>query len=426
MKRRIPLGMTLALIMLAVALSISLTMVFAMDRFSSTVNSVNKRQAMFDYLTEVDKAARQNYAGEIDEPALQERLAEAYITGIGDPYAEYLTADEYADQLRRSAGTEEGFGIRLSRLAVSGAVVVTGVDEGSPAALAGVAIGDVIVAIDDTTITADAAGLAKALAALNDQPKVLLTVQRGEKKQAFDLATSAYAIVSVSGQVLHDTIGYVRITTFNDATAEQFYSTMNSLTAKKVTSFIFDLRGNAGGSVDIAAEITGYLMPRGTFARSTASDGTVTPLSSASAYELTVPTVTLVDAGTAGEAELLAGSLREFSLTTIIGVQTAGRARVQNYFPISSDNAAVKLSVAELSLVDGGSWEGTGIQPDEFVAIGSDTLSLQLLTEETDAQLRRAVEWLGNTVTPDVSDVSDASDVSDSSDASVESRETSD
>lgn len=427
MKKRIPLGMTLALILLAVALSISLTMMFAMDRFSSTVNSVNKRQAMFDYLTEVDKAARQNYAGDIDEPALQERLAEAYITGIGDPYAGYLTADEYAAQQRRAAGTEEGFGIGLSRLAGTGEVVVTSVDEGSPAALAGVAIGDLVTAINDTAITADAAGLSKALSALNEQTKVLFTVQRGGKKQAFDLTSGAYVIVSVSGQVLHDNIGYIRVTAFNDATAEQFYGAFESLTSKKVTSFIFDLRGNIGGSVDIAAEITGYLLPHGTFASSTASDGTVTPLSSASAHELTVPTVTLVDARTAGEAELLVGALRQSSLTTVIGVQTAGRALTQSYFPISSDNAAVKLSVAELSLVSGGSWEGKGITPDETVSLGADALNLSLLTEETDAQLRRAVEYLQATVAPpevsEVSDVSDTSDSSDGSDVSDESQE---
>ncbi len=418
MKKRIPLGMTLALIMLAVALSISLTMVFAMDRFSSTVNSVNKRQAMFDYLTEVDKAARQNYAGDIDEPALQERLAEAYITGIGDPYAGYLTADEYVELLQRNAGTAEGFGIELSRLTVTGNVVVSSVDEGSPAALGGVAVGDVVTAINDTEITADPVGLSTALSALHEQTKVLLTVRRGEKKQAFDLTRAAYAIVSVSGKVIRDNIGYIRVTTFNDATAEQFYNVFDSLTAKKVTSFIFDLRGNVGGSVDIAAEITGYLLPRGTFARSTASDGTVTPLSSASAHELTVPTVTLVDTQTAGEAELLAGALRQFSLTTVIGVQTAGRAFVQGYFPISSDNAAVRLSVAELSLVDGGSWEGSGITPDETVPLSGDTISLSLLTEETDTQLKRAVETLQATVTPEVSDASDASDVSETSDSS--------
>ena len=418
MKKRIPLGMTLALIMLAVALSISLTMVFAMDRFSSTVNSVNKRQAMFDYLTEVDKAARQNYAGDIDEPALQERLAEAYITGIGDPYAGYLTADEYAASQRRSAGTEEGFGIGLSFLAATGEVVVSAVDEGSPAALAGVALGDVVTSVNDTAVTPDTAGMNLALSALGEQTKVLLTVTRGGKKQAFDLTSGAYAIVSVSGQVLHDNIGYIRITAFNDATAEQFYTAFESLTAKKVTSFIFDLRGNTGGSVDIAAEITGYLLPRGTFAHSTASDGTVTPLSSASAHELTVPTVTLVDARTAGEAELLAGALRQSALTTVIGVQTAGRARVQGYFPISSDNAAVKLSVAQLSLVGSDSWEGKGITPDEVVPLTVDALNLAMLTEETDAQLHRAVEILQAAVTPEVSDVSDTSDTSDVSDTS--------
>ena len=425
MKKRIPLGMTLALILLAVALSISLTMVFAMDRFSSTVNSVSKRQAMFDYLTEVDKAAREHYAGDIDELALQGRLASAYVTGIGDPYASYLTASEYAAQQRRSAGREEGFGIGLSRSATTGEVVVVAVDENSPAALAGVLVGDVVLSINDTQIAADAAGLASAQSALGEQTKVLLTVHRGGQNQAFDLASAPYTLVSVWGWVMHDNIGYIRVTTFNDETADQFYSTFNRLSSQGVTSFIFDLRGNTGGSVDIAAEITGYLLPSGTFAYSTDSKENATRLSSTSAYQLTVPTVTLVDVRTAGEAELFAAALQQAHLTTVIGVQTAGRAMVQEYFPIRSDNAAVRLSVAKLSLADGSSWEGAGITPDETVPLGTSELNLSLLTEETDAQLKRAIEWLGAIVSPpevsDVSDMSDASDASDISDVSDES-----
>ena len=111
MNRKIPLGLSLALLLIVACLSVTLTMVFAMDRFSSTVNEVTKRQAQFDYLAEIDKAVRQNYRGTINESKLREAVASVYMQNIGDRYADYLTADEYAALQRARAGKGEGFGI---------------------------------------------------------------------------------------------------------------------------------------------------------------------------------------------------------------------------------------------------------------------------------------------------------------------------
>ena len=132
-------------------------------------------------------------------------------------------------------------------------------------------------------------------------------------------------------------------------------------------------------------------MPRGNFANATASDGTVTALSAVSAYEMKLPTVTLVNGATAGEAELFAGVLQEFGLTTVVGDQTAGRAMVQEYFPLPSDNAAVKLSVSELSLLKAGSWEGKGITPDRKVALSKVSEYLDLIDDADDVQLQAAM-----------------------------------
>ena len=391
MKKRIPLATVLALVLMAIALSVSATMIFAMNRFSTTVSNVSARQALFDYLTSVDKVVRQNYAGTVDEEELKEQLSSAYIRSIGDKYVAYLTSDEYAAAQKRIAGTVTGFGVEVALKSEANQLVVSSVAVGSPAALAGMQAGDVITARDGEVVFATAKGLADIRSDLEDYSKILLTVDRAGKKQSFELVSGTYAVISVTGKMIGD-VGYIRISDFNDTTAGQFSAMVEQHVAAGAKSLVFDLRGNTGGTLAAATEVIGYLTPRGNFANSTVSDGTTTALSAASAYELELPTVTLVNALTAGEAELFAGVLQEFSLTTVVGDQTAGRAMVQEYFPLSTDNAAVKLSVSELSLLKGGSWEGKGILPDRKISLSETAEYLDLIDDADDAQLQAALE----------------------------------
>lgn len=390
MKKRIPIATVLALVFMAIALSVSATMIFAMNRFSTTVSDVSARQALFDYLTNVDKSVRQNYAGTVDEELLKENLASAYIQSIGDKYADYLTPDEYAAVQKKTAGTVSGFGLEMTLQSSPDTIVVSSVAVGSPADLAGMKAGDVVLSRDGEPVDVTVKGLADLRADLDDYAKILLTVEREGKQQSFELVSGTYAVISVTGKMIGN-VGYIRISDFNDTTAGQFSAMLEQHLAAGAESFIFDLRQNGGGSLAAATEIVGYLMPRGSFANVTGSDGTVTALTATSAYEMELPSVTLVNGQTAGEAELFAGVLQEFSLTTLVGDQTAGRALVQEYFPLSSDNAAVKLSVSELSLIKGGSWEGKGLTPDRKVSLEKTDEYLDLIEDAEDAPLQTAL-----------------------------------
>lgn len=401
MNKKIPLGLALALLLIVSCLSISLTMVFAMDRFSSTVNEVAKRQAMFDYITEIDKSVRQNHTGTINESKLREALASAYMQNVGDKYADYLTADEYAAAQKTRKGTADGFGISLTR-GSEGEALVSSLDLGSPAHAAGIQAGDVITAINDMTL-GELSGYSLAREELEAVSKAVLTVKRGDKTMSFSLVRNEYTSISVTGRMI-GTIGYVRIRSFTEATPAQFYEEYDALISKGATAVIFDLRGNNGGSLEAATAVLDHLMPRGTYANLTDSSGEVTAFSAGGAtYELTLPSVTLVNALTAGEAELFAGVLQEFSLSTIVGVTTYGRACVQEYFSISSDNAAILLTTGELSLPRGGSWEGVGIRPDTEAKLEGTIVHLDMLTDEQDSQLSAALAVLTPPAEPEPS-----------------------
>ena len=154
MNKKISIGATIALMIISIALTISVTMVVAMRIFNSSVNDVTQRRAMYQYVTEIDTAVRPHYLGTIDEEKLRTALAQGYVDGIGDPYAAYLSASEYKAVQQTRSGKLTGYGIELSKTE-DGMPQITEVSKQSPAASAGVQKGDIVVSLDGTEVTAD-------------------------------------------------------------------------------------------------------------------------------------------------------------------------------------------------------------------------------------------------------------------------------
>lgn len=389
MNKKVSLGVALSLIFLAVAITVSGTMMLAMRHFSSLVSDVGQRQAMYDYIDEIDSAARQHYT--IDEEKLRAALAKGYINGLGDTYAEYLSPTVYQDIQNKLAGNRTGFGLEVT--VTNNQVTVTAVDENSPAALAGIKKGAVVTKIGEEAVTGSS--FAAVQAALSSQEKVLITVEQAGQSETEELTANTYSLVSVRGELLQDTVGYIRISEFNALTALQFKNTYNQLTQQGALYFVFDVRNNAGGQWEAATEILDYLLPRGPYV-SCEKKGEKTVLSATDNYELSVPTVTLVNGNTVGEAELLAAVLQDLKKTTVVGTSTQGKAVIQEYFSIASDKGAVCLSTGTLYCIQSGeTWQNAGVYPNQTVDLPYELQSrFDLLTAEEDTQLQKAITLL--------------------------------
>ena len=274
MNKKVSIGVTLALIIISIALTVSITTVVAMRQFNSIVSDVGKRQVMFGYITDIDKLVREHLQN-IDEEKLRTSLAKGYIAGLDDPYAAYLSADEYAAELSAQEGKVTGFGVELLR-SNTGEIVVSGVQKNSPAAAAGLQKYDVITAVDSTPIAE--IGLTEALKRLANNKKIILTYTREGESKALDISASLYTTVSVEGMMLSDTTGYIRIRSFNSLTFEQFKSAYAALESQGAVHFIYDVRGASGGSLEAARSVVEYLLPRGVYAYSIShKDGGETP-----------------------------------------------------------------------------------------------------------------------------------------------------
>ena len=399
MNKKIPLGATLALIIITMALTISVTMVVAMRYFNSNVTALAQKQSMFDNIADVDTAVRQQYAN-IDEAKLRAALAQAYISSIDDPYAAYLSHDAYTKAQAEAEGKMTGVGIDVT-LSTEGKIIATLIHKDSAAEKAGMRKGDVITAVDGTEVKKE--DFAAVKSKLENAAKVLVTVSRDGQPSSFELTASPYVLVSVEERVIGDSVGYIRIRGFHNNTTEQFKAAYSALEEAGVGSIIFDLRGNTGGTIQSAKDMLSYLLPRGKYASLTDNEGKVTELVAEDLHQMSVPTVTLVNGKTAGEAELFAGVLQEFQLTTVVGENTAGKGRIQEFFPLKVDSSAVKLTVAQLSLLQSGGLEGKGIAPTKLISLTeSQTTDFELLTETTDPQLKAALSILtgGAATTP--------------------------
>lgn len=395
MKRKISLSTTVTLVLLTMALTITLTMLLAMRHFNNQLQLVSKRQAMYSYINDVDKIVREYYP-DMDEALLRQSIAQGYIYGIDDPYAEYFTTEHYEAEKLRMAGKANNLGIVLGEIKDeangTAELVVIRVHEDSPASRAVINVGDKLVAIDGTPVIGRS--LAEVQAQINTSTKLSLTVRRGEGESSYPVTADEYDVHSVQSAVL-DNVGYVRITAFYENTPEQFKDAVASLMDKSVTGIVFDVRNNTGGSPKAVQDILSQVMPLGAYGTMTDTKGKETKLSTKVSQAISVPTVTLINGSTAGEAEFFAGVLQEAGLTTVLGQTSEGKAKYQQYFVLEQSYSALKLTVGEYGLMKGGSWEGKGIEPSQKVELPPEQEeNFQMLTPNEDVQVQAAVDML--------------------------------
>lgn len=393
MKKKITVSTAITLIILTVALTISVTMLVAIRYFNRQVHSVSQRQAMYTHINEVDKKVREYYT-DLDEEQLRRSITRGYIEGIGDPYAAFYTSAEYAVRQMTLSGYANDVGVDVA-VNADGQLAVCRVESDSAADKAGIKVGDVISAVDNQLVSGSSA--ASVQAKLDSAEKVLLSVSRGGSSLAFDLSAYRYAVRSVQSQTIGK-IGYVKVRGFYENTPVQFEAAVSNLIDEGVSGLVFDLRDNAGGNIEAMEKMLSFLMPIGQYASVKRADGTVSALSSTAGNQIGVSTVTLVNGKTAGEAELFAGVLKEFSLTTVVGEKTAGKGRFQEAFTLSSDGSSILLSVGEYQLMKGGSFEGVGIAPTvETVMNDEQKAQYPFMAVNVDPQIQIAIAQISET-----------------------------
>ena len=394
MNRKISVGMAVSIVILAMTVTFSITMLVAMRLFDSTVSSVKEKESMYNKLAEVDRYVRSSDYYPIDETTLYDRLTAGYLLGTGDKYARYYSASAYTDLMNAQNGTLIGIGVELA-VDQSGYAKVTKVYDESPAKEAGISTGCYITAVDGTDVKS-LSGVDAIQTRLRGESGTTVNVtwlDSEASEHTADLTHSGYSSTTVDYQLLQGNVGYIKIRQFDSTTPSELDYAIRSLRANGAGSLVFDLRDNGGGLLDDAIQCIDLVAPEGTLAYAEDKDGNRTLLGSSTAdSQVDLPLVCLVNGNTASAAELFASSLRTLNGARLVGTTTMGKGTIQSSPQRLSDGSAVVVTVAKLICGDGSCFDGTGLTVDVERPLTADEQTAYYdYTVENDPQIQRAV-----------------------------------
>ena len=397
MNKKISLGVCIALMAIVATITLSITYVITMEHFNSMVHNVFERQQMYLKLSEIDRKVRQNYLGNIDETELNDALADGFMDGSGDRYGSYLSAEQYKNTISDLEGTTIGIGIVL-RENVDGSILIIGVNQGSPAAAAELAVGDIITGIDEKSI--EGMSFSEVYEAMQGDAgsKVKLAVKRTDGEKTFEVTRKQYEVVSVESRVIKQNVGYIKILEFNDNTESQFTEAIRKLQNEGVVGIVFDVRDNPGGTLPAVSGILDLLLPAGNIVSSTDKAGNTNVLYTSDSRQIDLPMSVLMNEGTASAAELFASALRDYNKkATLVGTTTRGKGTMQKMFPLT-DGSALNITVAKFNPPSSENFDGVGVLPDITITLSEEQIyNFHTLTEDTDPQLLAAVTALALT-----------------------------
>lgn len=391
MGKKITLGTAITLIIIAVAITVSLTMVLALRNFNEKVSGITERENMFAKFTEIDNYVRQN-RNDIDEEKLMDGVAKGYLSGIDDPYALYMSAEAYSAYVAASSQTVAGVGVTAS-MDSDGYMLVGKVYDGSTAASAGILPGDLIIKVDDINLSADTYSEAEALLIGEAGTKVTLKVRRDGEDTEMEITRRVLTPTNVTA-VPYDNYYYIRVDDFTESTPDQFSKAVEKAISAGAQYLVFDVRSVSSGLISSAATILDRLVGSGDMLYVEYNDGSKETLYTSNSRETDIPMVVLVNEGTSGAAEFFAAGLRDFDKAKIVGVQTAGVGSLQKIYKLD-DGSAIQLTIGKYYLANSETaWEGTGVTPDHMVSLDytPDFSNLSSIDPGFDAQFAKAIE----------------------------------
>jgi len=305
--------------------------------------------------------------------------------GLNDMYSYYMTADEY-DSLNVSMSSEfQGIGITFSYNEQYNLVIISTIDD-SPAQNTGLLPGDVILMVDDVPYTAaemDAAG-----AHMRGKPgtNVKLTIFRNGETMEFVITRANIVKQSVKTEMLDGDIAYIRISSFEENTGEEFQNELRSFEMKGVSGMVIDIRNNGGGVVRAGEKIADLLLTECTIVYLVDQKGEKRPTNSGGSATQ-IPYVLLVNGGTASTSEILAAAVKDNDGGKIVGTKTYGKGVVQSVIPLEDGSGdAIKLTTSQYLSPNGNVIHKKGVEPDYIVELAEDS--------QLDLQLEKAIELL--------------------------------
>ncbi len=377
---------------LGMAIAGNSLMVFASSYLGVGKVELTEQQKM----NKIKKLVDQNFALEYDKEELIEAQYAGYVYGLDDPYSTYLTEENFNDMMESTNGQYAGIGVGVSPDPDTKAIKITQVFTDSPASKEGIKIGDEITKVEG--VPYNGLTLDEAITKIKGKPgtSVLITIRDGSTGEERDINISRAVVTvdTVYHELMEDNIGYIRISSFDEVTADQFKEAYDDLMGQNIEGLIIDLRNNPGGLLGVVSEIADILVPEGNIVYTEDVNGKQEFITS-DANKIEIPLQIIVNEYSASASEVLAGAVKDYGVGELVGETTFGKGIVQRVFPLG-DGSAVKLTIAKYFTPSGVCINGIGIEPDHPVEMNDEQTSkiFSGLDRANDNQLREAVKQL--------------------------------
>lgn len=252
-----------------------------------------------------------------------------------DPYTEYYPESEVNNLKKMLTGKYVGIGAIIRPNMQLGRIVIDEPYEGSPAAAAGLKKGDIILSIDDTTMTDKNTSFVSSHLRGDPGTTFLLKIKRPStgKKMQMRITRRAITLPYLPYYGMReDSIGYINLNSFTDGCSKDVRRAFIDLKHRGMKGLVFDLRGNGGGSVSEAVQIVNMFVPkditlvrtRGKMKRMNNDyKTTVEPI------DTVMPIVVMVNGETASASEITSGGLQDLDRAVVLGTRTYGKGLVQ-------------------------------------------------------------------------------------------------
>ncbi|MBA1334243.1 MAG: Carboxyl-terminal protease [Firmicutes bacterium] len=330
------------------------------------------------------------YYKDIDMDKLQEGAIRGMLESLEDPYTVFMNREEYDSFMTHTMGTYEGIGLVVEK-GEDGYITVVAPIEDTPSERAGIKSADKILKVDHKDVFGDQLEQAVSMMKGPGGTKVILTIIREGVENPFDVTITREEIrlKTVKSQVLEDDIGYIRISTFDEKTYDDFNKALKDLSKSGIKGLLIDLRSNPGGLLDVVVDIADVLMGKGLIVYTEDRQGNRKEEVS-DAGEIGLPMAVLVDGGSASASEILAGALQDSGTGVLVGTKTFGKALVQTVQELK-DGTAIKVTIAQYYTPKGRSIQGKGIMPDYVVELPEDAVMGEY-KQGRDPQMAKAIE----------------------------------
>ena len=366
------------------------------DKVLLSLDSYNYYQQLeeeYGKVAELKQFIDTNYYKDTKDIAFEDGILKGMFESLKDPYSVYMNEKDFKSFSETTTGEYGGIGLHLW-VDKKDYITVVAAMEGTPAERAGILSGDIILRVGDLDVGAK--NYDEAVNHMRGEPgtDVTLIIKREGVQELITkkLTREVIKVKSVKTEVLADSVGYLKLNSFDEDCSIEFNEKLSDLKNKGIKALILDLRQNGGGSLYECNEIADTLLGKQTIVYTQDKKGEKEYYYS-DAKKLNLPLIVLVDGGSASASEILTGAIKDTKSGTIVGEKTFGKGIVQSVIELK-DKSAVKLTTSQYFTPNGINIHGKGIEPDVVVkaAVVKDQKPSQKVDPVNDLQLKKAFE----------------------------------